>query len=1090
MTSIQRYTLLFALSYFFWTPTVNAACVPAPNVTQSSLNCNANVTLQAFSSDGSDGNYLYYLYNSSQVRIDQNATGQFSIIVNSPTVYYISIYDQDNSCESTKKIITAVPGAPPSLSAYGYACTPSTASVFMSGTSGATFSLLLYDGYGYNLIASNTTGTFSINNFSASYQYYAKVEIGSCSAQSLISIPIDVTVPNVSGPTSACNGQTITLQASGANNGAYRWYDDATLTHQISLNSSISQTVYQTTTYYVVNYGEFCQSNATPFTVNVYNSNTPLISSATGFGQVTLSVSSSPANTTFKWYDALSGGNVIYTTSSQTLTSTSTYYVSSVLNQGGISCESGRTSVTGTIIADPIISQNGTLTAQTQVTLSTSPYNSYQWVKNGVNISGATGSTLVVTTAGHYKVLVSSAGVQGQGMSAESVVKYHVAAPTITQSNTDCNNAIDLQAYSSDGSDGNYNYYLYNSALTKIDEKVSGAFAVTVNAPTVYYVSIYDNDNAFESAKTSITISPGVPPSLSAYGYSCSPGTAVVFMTGDTNTTFNLLRYDGAGYSTVGSNASGNFSFNTISDSYQYYGEAVVGTCSTRKLVTITPDYVSIPQVSGLLQLCSGSNTTLHATASNNSFAWYDDAALTHSVGNTSSFIPNNTTSNTYYVVNYGEFCKSSPAVVTVSVYLPIVPQINSASGFGQVTLSVVSPPANTSYNWYSNSSTETAFQHGSNITFASNTTVYVSSVLTNGSLSCESNRVMVNGIVLMPPLISKQGSLNMGNTVTLSVAPSYSSYQWYKNGISIQGSIGNSLIVSDEGKYNISVTLNSVQGQGVSTAIAVDFNTLSDENYVIVNTVTADNVYTSNDLHALTSNGLSQTVQYFDGLGRPMQSVGTQSSPSKLDVVTPVVYDIAGREVKKYLPISIENNGLYKPNEQIIDPATGNYIGAAQPFYLSGSNKVANDTRPFSETIFEPSPLNRPSQQFGPGQNWKDNNKSVDHQYLINQTNEVIFFTYDPSTGLVSTGYNAQPAYYSAGQLHANVTTDEHGNDVIEYIDKLGRTVCKNVQYGSDANGKLYASTYYIYDDLGNLAVVLPPEVIKSALTTLTSQN
>src|SRR5258707_15239027 len=44
--------------------------------------------------------------------------------------------------------------------------------------------------------------------------------------------------------------------------------------------------------------------------------------------------------------------------------------------------------------------------------------------------------------------------------------------------------------------------------------------------------------------------------------------------------------------------------------------------------------------------------------------------------------------------------------------------------------------------------------------------------------------------------------------------------------------------------------------------------------------------------LTKLTITGVKLTTQFFDGLGNPLQTVARQMSPSKKDMVTPVVYD------------------------------------------------------------------------------------------------------------------------------------------------------------------------------------------------------
>src|SRR5258708_14742547 len=56
------------------------------------------------------------------------------------------------------------------------------------------------------------------------------------------------------------------------------------------------------------------------------------------------------------------------------------------------------------------------------------------------------------------------------------------------------------------------------------------------------------------------------------------------------------------------------------------------------------------------------------------------------------------------------------------------------------------------------------------------------------------------------------------------------------------------------------------------------------------------------------------QTTQYFDGLGRPLQTVVKQGSlatgGAAADMVSPVVYDGFGREQYKYLPFAANSTG------------------------------------------------------------------------------------------------------------------------------------------------------------------------------------
>ncbi len=212
-------------------------------------------------------------------------------------------------------------------------------------------------------------------------------------------------------------------------------------------------------------------------------------------------------------------------------------------------------------------------------------------------------------------------------------------------------------------------------------------------------------------------------------------------------------------------------------------------------------------------------------------------------------------------------------------------------------------------------------------------------------------------------------------------------------------------------------------------------------------------------------------TFSYYDGLGRFLQAVSLGNSPAGHDIIQHTAYDPYGRQVNRYLP--------YAANE-----AAGVYRVMAvedQADFYQNTPKVAVDNRPFSEVVYENSPLNRINEQYGPGQAWKvpGNDKPVRYSYEVNASNEVRLWVIDgeyPSSELPN-------KYYPAGQLHKNTTIDEEGHELIEFTDKEGRIVLKRMQAPDDTDPSVedWADTYYIYDDFGNLRFVLPPEAVKA---------
>uniref|UniRef100_UPI0025C54CCF DUF6443 domain-containing protein n=1 Tax=Bacteroides sp. UBA939 TaxID=1946092 RepID=UPI0025C54CCF len=199
------------------------------------------------------------------------------------------------------------------------------------------------------------------------------------------------------------------------------------------------------------------------------------------------------------------------------------------------------------------------------------------------------------------------------------------------------------------------------------------------------------------------------------------------------------------------------------------------------------------------------------------------------------------------------------------------------------------------------------------------------------------------------------------------------------------------------------------------------------------------------------TGSSYMDNVVYFDGLGRSFQTVQKGITPTdKQNLVTLQEYDALGRETSTWLPI--------KSTSTFLAPAT----------FKSNAPGNYSDARPYSEPVYESSPLNRVIKQHGPGKAWETH--PVVTSYMTNTLDasmRCIHYLVDANGGLVRDA----ATYYPAGELYVTKTTDEDNNVSYTFTDKdgcvlLSRKVATNVAH----------DTYYVYDDLGNLRYVLQP--------------
>ncbi len=277
-----------------------------------------------------------------------------------------------------------------------------------------------------------------------------------------------------------------------------------------------------------------------------------------------------------------------------------------------------------------------------------------------------------------------------------------------------------------------------------------------------------------------------------------------------------------------------------------------------------------------------------------------------------------------------------------------------------------------------------------------------------------------------------------------------------------------------------------STQMQGSSDPVAnlLPISVTSTENYILNRTVLADNITTEQQLASLPRNSIRADVTYFDGLGRAIQQIAISASPTGKDIVTPIGYDSFGREDKKYLPYEAATGGASPSGSMRTDALAQVYTNSAQyQFYQQDQTSIPKIPNPYTQQVFEASPLDRVLETASPGKIWEvGKGHTVETTYGLNSAAEIRKWNITLS-GIANTGASTGGQYYPAGQLYKNILHDEQGNMVIEYKDKEGRIICKKVQDGGSTTSPTYVTTDYIYDRFGNLAYVIPP-----ALESLTS--
>ncbi len=394
----------------------------------------------------------------------------------SATGYYTVIVTNAAGCSATSAAlaVTVKPMPLATITATGPTTICSGKNVLLKANTGTNYT------YQWKLGATVIPGAVQ-STHPATLQGFYSVIVTNSSGCSVTSAAIAVTVKPLpvatitpAGPLTFCVGQSVILKANTGTNYTYLWRKGGV---NIPGATQVNYTASSAGVYSViVTNASGCPVTSAGVTVavNIVPLATVAVASATTFcagKSVLLKATLGTANT-YQWKK----NNInlpLATSSNYTATETGVYSVV-VTNVAGCSTLSIATNVTVVPLPAAIITTNGPLTfsqgGNVILSASAGAGNTYQWKKDGVNITGATTASYTVTASGSYSVTVTNAG----GCQANS----QPAVVTVTQTRPITKGLQEVENITV------YPNPLYRNNYLNIDWSIAGHNAV--------FVTVYD----------------------------------------------------------------------------------------------------------------------------------------------------------------------------------------------------------------------------------------------------------------------------------------------------------------------------------------------------------------------------------------------------------------------------------------------------------------------------------------------------------------------------------------------------------------------------------------------------------------------
>ena len=791
--------------------TINYTIVPAPaapTITSTPICAPAaqNVTMTAYSEGAT--NYRWYTTESGSSYTEGSSFTIYSLL--GTATYYVSALNS-TGCESSRTPATAIVAANPDAPTAG-----STTSVCSGGTGVFTATLPAGENLACRWYATNNssevlgTGTsLEVANLTQNTTRYAETYntvTGCYSGRTAVTVNVNSipAVPTNLAGGSHCGAGTVSLSATAAAGTVCQWFAAETGGNALgSGNNFTTPSIASTTNYYVASYNEStgCSSARQMVTATINDipvaptagSTTAVCPGEDGIFTATLP---SGDNLQCNWYETSNSSTVLGTATSlnvANLTQNTSRFVSTLNTATG--CESGRTEVTVSVksLPDAPTLSGASRCGTGNVTLNVSNAlndATYTWY-NANSVQVGTGSSYTaenLASTSTYYVTATVDGCTGASASVIATINELPAAPTNLTGGSNCGTgSVSLSATPATGTVCQWFAAAEGgNALETGDSFTTGE----ISESTSYYVASYNNTTGCSSARQEIvaTINP-VPgaPVISGNEAICDGSTLTLTATSGSNA--NEIRWYNSNDELVGSNAT--FTTPALNNNTTYTAKSYNSTTGCYSVATeatiVVNEIPAAPELSGNSR-CGTGNVTLNVlNALNNvTYTWYN--ANSTQVGTGSSYTAENlANTSSYYVTATANGCTGASATVTATINA--IPEAPTASNVelceaGSTILSVSSPVAGYTYNWYDAATGGSSLHIGNSyeVNISANSTYYVDAVSAEGCTSTERTAVTatISGNPSAPvvPNVSRCGNGEI--TIAVENPNNAYTYKWY----------------------------------------------------------------------------------------------------------------------------------------------------------------------------------------------------------------------------------------------------------------------------------------------------------------------